>query len=153
MATKDRGPQPMWECRYDPKSKLAARQKTKAGRILAELFVEERKKSEDFPDEDLRSLWGQTKKTQPTSLTKTPPGSLQADEDVDTEETLPEESQSIIPIRMCTLHCVLAFEEDQPMTVNGSEDQNSCYEVPAVKDPTADDPEDSCSLFRVRCNH
>ncbi|KAG5986932.1 hypothetical protein E4U52_008129 [Claviceps spartinae] len=110
-------------------------------------------KISDFPDKDLRSLWGQTKKTQPTSLTKTPPGSLQADEDVDTEETLPEESQSIIPIRMCTLHCVLAFEEDQPMTVNGSEDQNSCYEVPAVKDPTADDPEDSCSLFHVRCNH
>ncbi|KAG6156076.1 hypothetical protein E4U51_008279 [Claviceps purpurea] len=50
------------------------------------------------------------------------------DEGLNTEENLPEESLS---------ECVLVFEENQ-----GSE--NSCHEVPAAEDPTADNTKVSC---------
>ncbi|KAG6043036.1 hypothetical protein E4U39_005115 [Claviceps sp. Clav50 group G5] len=56
--------------------------------------------------------------------------------------------ESIIPIRIMNVYCLLAFEEDQP--ANSSEDQNSCYEVPAAEVPTADDPKEL--VLRVRCD-
>ncbi|KAG6018551.1 hypothetical protein E4U19_000214, partial [Claviceps sp. Clav32 group G5] len=50
------------------------------------------------------------------------------DEGLNTEENLPEESLS---------ECVLVFEENQ-------RSENSCHDVPAAEDPTADNTKVSC---------